>query len=413
MTGTAARHGSRTITDVDVVVCSPGRNYVTLRLGTADGLVGWGDATLNGRELAVASYLRDHVAPLLLGKDASRIGDLWQYLYRGPYWRRGPVTMASISAVDQALWDVQGKAAGMPVFQLLGGRARERLMTYPHASGHSVEDAVASIAGKLEEGYAAVRVQASVPGLPSTYGIHVGDEAYEPAHTDLPDEEAWNTTLYLDFVPKLMQRVRHELGFGFNLLHDGHHRLTPTEAAWLGKELEPQRLFWLEDVTPAEDQKAFASIKAHTTTPLAVGEVFNSIWDCQELISNRWIDYIRCATTHTGGITHMKRIMDLADLYGVRSGCHGPSDVSPVGMAANVHLGFAIPNFGVQEFMGYPDATAEVFTTSYRLVDGHLEIDDDVPGLGVEVDLEAAERYPYDRKYLPVNRRLDGSMHDW
>lgn len=409
-------HGSRTITDVDVVVCSPGRNYVTLRLGTADGLVGWGDATLNGRELAVVAYLRDHVAPLLLGKDSSHIGDLWQYLYRGPYWRRGPVTMAAISSVDQALWDIQGKAAGMPVFQLLGGRARERLMTYPHASGHTVEDATASIAAKLEEGYAAVRVQASVPGLPSTYGIHVGDSrdhAYEPAHTDLPDEEAWNTPLYLDFVPKLMKAVRDELGYGFNLLHDGHHRLTPTEAAWLGKELEPQRLFWLEDVTPAEDQSAFSLIKAHTTTPLAVGEVFNSIWDCQQLVTNRWIDYIRCATTHTGGITHMKRILDLADLYGVRSGCHGPSDVSPVGMAANIHLGFAVPNFGVQEFMGYPDVAAEVFTTSYRLVSGHLEIDDTVPGLGVEVDVEAAERFPYDRKYLPVNRRLDGSMHDW
>jgi mannonate dehydratase len=208
MTTELTRGGSRTITDVDVVVTSPGRNYVTLRVSTVDGLVGWGDATLNGRELAVVAYLHEHVAPLLLGKDASRIGDLWQYLYRGAYWRRGPVTMAAISAVDQALWDLQGKAAGMPVFQLLGGRARERLMTYPHASGHTVEDAIASISSKVDEGYMAVRVQASVPGLPSTYGIHVGDEAYEPAHTDLPDEEAWNTPLYLAFVPTLMKAVR-------------------------------------------------------------------------------------------------------------------------------------------------------------------------------------------------------------
>lgn len=404
---------SMKIAQVEVVVTSPGRNYVLVRIETVGGLVGWGDATLNGRELAVRSYLEDHLTPLLLGRDASRIGDIWSYLYKGAYWRRGPVTMTSISGVDQALWDILGKAAGMPVFQLLGGRVRDRLMAYPHASGLTVEASVASVAARLEEGYRAVRVQAAVPGLLTTYGIHRGSGSYEPAKSSLPDEEAWDTPAYLDFVPKLVAAVRDELGFGFNLLHDVHHRLTPTEAGALGKALEPYRLYWMEDATPAEDQSAFALVKAHTTTPLAVGEVFNSIWDCQELITSRSIDYIRCATTHTGGITHMRRILALAELYGVRSGLHGPSDVSPVGMAANIHLDLAIPNFGVQEFMGYPEATAEVFTTSYRLVAGHLEIDDDVPGLGVEVDVEAAARYPYDRKYLPVNRLLDGTLHDW
>jgi mannonate dehydratase len=404
---------STRIVDVDVIVTAPGRNFVVLRIETADGLVGWGDATLNGRELAVVAYLKDHLAPLLLGRDASAIGDTWQYLYRGAYWRRGPVTMTAISAVDQALWDILGKVAGLPVVRLLGGRARERLMAYPHAVGTSIEDAVAAVARRLEEGYAAVRIQAAVPGLESTYGLHRAGGPYEPAHGQLPDVETWRTGPYLDFVPRLIEAVRGELGYDFDLLHDAHHRLTPLEAGSLGRRLEPYRLFWLEDATPAEDQEAFALIRRHTTTPLAVGEVFNTIWDCQRLITGRLIDFIRCATTHAGGITHMRHILSLADLYGVRSGAHGPSDVSPIGMAANIHLGFSIPNFGVQEFMGYPAPTGKVFTTSYRLVDGHIELDEDVPGLGVDVDVEAAAQYPYEARYLPVATLPDGTVHDW
>jgi mannonate dehydratase len=401
------------IVDVDVIVTSPGRNYVIVRIETADGIVGWGDATLNGRELAVVAYLKEHLAPLLVGRDASQIGDTWQYLYRGAYWRRGPVTMTAISAVDQALWDILGKVAGLPVVRLLGGRARDRLMAYPHATGTSIDDAVAAVASRLQEGYAAVRVQAAVPGLESTYGLHKGGGQYEPASAALPEVETWQTAPYLDFVPTLMKTVRDELGYGFGLLHDAHHRLTPLEAGSLGKSLEPYRLFWLEDATPAEDQEAFALIRQHTTTPLAVGEVFNTIWDCQRLITGRLIDYVRCATTHAGGITHMRQILSLADVYGVRSGAHGPSDVSPVGMAANIHLGFSIPNFGVQEFMGYPPKVSEVFTASYSLVDGHIELDENVPGLGVDIDVEAAARYPYQAKYLPVAALSDGTVHDW
>lgn len=400
------------IAAADVLVFAPGRNYVTLKLTTDDGIVGYGDATVNGRELAVAAYLRDHLAPLLLGRDATRISDTWQYLYRGAYWRRGPITMASISAVDQALWDINGKAAGLPVYRMLGGRARDYLITYPHCSGSSVDDVLAEAHDRLEEGYQAIRVQALVPGLAKVYGIHAAGEAYEPASADLPDEEDWDTGLYLDFVPRLMKAVRDEFGYGFHLLHDSHHRLTPLEAGRLGRALEPYRMFWLEDTTPAEDQGAFRTIRQYTTTPLAVGEVFNSIWDFQTLITERLIDYIRMPVTHGGGITHLQKVCALGELYSVRSGFHGPSDISPIGMAANIQLGWTIPNFGIQEFMGYPDLTNEVFQTSYTLERGVLTVSDE-PGLGVSVDEELAAQYPYDRKYLPVNRLRDGSMHDW
>jgi mannonate dehydratase len=400
------------IADAEVIITAPGRNYVTLKLRTDDGVVGYGDATLNGRELAVAAYLREHVLPLLAGRDASRIGDTWQYLYKGAYWRRGPVTMTAISAVDQALWDIKGKAAGLPVYQLLGGKAREAVTVYGHASGADVDGLLADVARHLESGYTAVRVQARIPGMDSTYGVHTGPHLYEPASGALPTEEVWNTAAYLDFVPTLMSRVREEFGYGFHLLHDVHHRLTPIEAARLGAALEPYRMFWMEDATPAEDQAAFRLIRSHTVTPLAVGEVFNTIWDCHQLITERLIDYIRTSVTHAGGISHVRRIMDLADLYGVRSGSHGPGDISPVGLAANLHLDLAISNFGIQEYMGHRDPAGEVFDRGYRYENGMLWLSDR-PGLGVEVDEEAARRHPYDPKYLPVVRLADGGMHDW
>jgi len=401
------------IVEADVIVTCPGRNYVTLKLTTDDGIVGYGDATLNGRELAVSAYLTEHVVPLLIKRDANRINDTWQYLYRGAYWRRGPVTMTAIGAVDIALWDIQGKALGRPVYQLLGGAARDGVMIYGHASGATIDETVADAARFLEAGYLAVRVQAKIPGLDATYGIRTGSGlTYEPAVGDLPTEEVWDTAAYLDFAPRLVAATRDQLGFGFHLLHDAHHRMTPLEAGRLGKSLEPYRMFWLEDATPAEDQAAFRLIRQHTVTPLAVGEVFNSIWDCQTLIGERLIDYIRTAVPHAGGITHCRRIFDYADLYGVRSGSHGPGDVSPIGIAAALHLGLSIPNFGIQEYMDHLAPASEVFKPSYRYADGLLHLTD-APGLGVSFDESAAARYPYQRRYLPVNRLRDGSMHDW
>ena len=401
------------IVDAEVIVTCPGRNYVTLELTTDDGIVGYGDATLNGRELAVEAYLREHVCPLLIGRDASRINDTWQYLYRGAYWRRGPVTMTAIGAVDVALWDIAGKAVGRPVYQLLGGAARDGVTIYGHASGADIAETVADAARFLQSGYRAVRVQAKVPGLESTYGLRAGTGlTYEPAGGDLPADEVWDTEAYLDFVPKLVAAVRDELGYGFHLLHDAHHRLTPLEAGRLGKALEPYRMFWIEDATPAEDQAAFRLIRQHTVTPLAVGEVFNTIWDCQQLISERLIDYVRTAVPHAGGITHTRRIFDLADLYGVRTGSHGPGDVSPIGIAAALHLDVSIANFGIQEYMSHLEPANEVFTPGYRYADGMLHLSDE-PGIGVRFDKQAAKSYPYQRRYLPVNRLRDGSMHNW
>ena len=399
------------IVDAKVIVCCPGRNFVTLKITTDDGVTGLGDATLNGRELSVASYLQDHICPLLIGRDPQKIEDTWQYLYKGAYWRRGPVTMSAIAAVDMALWDIKGKLANMPVYQLLGGASREGVTVYSHATGRDIPETLDAFAKYQEKGFKAIRAQCGVPGMKSVYGVSKGG-AYEPATKGWPEEQVWSTEKYLDFVPNLFDAIRNKFGFDTHLLHDVHHRLTPIEAARLGKSIEDYRLFWMEDPTPAENQEAFRLIRQHTVTPVAVGEVFNTIWDCKDLIEEQLIDYIRMTITHSGGITHMKRIADLAALYQVRTGSHGPSDLSPVCMAAALHFDLAIPNFGMQEYMGYHEQTLDVFKVNYTFNDGLMH-PGELPGLGIEIDEELAKKYPYEPAYLPVARLEDGTLCNW
>ncbi|MCU6453742.1 D-galactonate dehydratase family protein [Sphingomonas sp. A2-49] len=400
------------IVDARVIVTCPNRNFVTLKLVCDDGTTGVGDATLNGRELSVASYLSDHVVPCLIGRDAHRIEDIWQYLYKGAYWRRGPVTMTAIAAVDMALWDIKGKVAGLPVYQLLGGASRTSCLVYAHANGTTIEDTIATALRCRDDGYRAIRLQCGVPGLAATYGVAKPGQTYEPADAALPTESVWSTAAYLRIVPALFAAAREALGWDVHLLHDVHHRLTPIEAGRLGRDLEPYRPFWIEDATPAENQDAFRLIRQHTTTPLAVGEVFNSIWDAKQLIENQLIDYIRATVVHAGGITHLRRIAALADLYQVRTGCHGATDLSPVAMAAALHFGLSVPNFGIQEHMPHTADTDAVFPHAYTFADGGMH-PGDAPGLGVDIDEARAATHAYRRAYLPVNRLEDGTLWSW
>lgn len=407
------------IESVEVLVTSPGRNFVTLKITTADGVTGLGDATLNGRELSVAAYLKEHVVPLLIGRDSRNIEDTWQYLYRGAYWRRGPVTMAAIAAVDMCLWDIKGKVTGQPLYQLLGGASRKGALAYGHASGSDLPSLFTSIQNHLDQGFKAIRIQTSVPGLGQVYGVASDQRPgerydYEPAkRTAVPTEEEWDSEAYLNNIPEVFAAVREKFGPSLPLLHDAHHRLTPNQAAILGKSLEPYKLFWLEDCTPGENQEALRRVRTQTTTPLAIGEVFNTVYDYQTLITEQLIDYVRSAVTHTGGITALKKIIDFAAVYQIKSGFHGPTDISPVGMAAQLHLGIAIHNFGIQEYMKHSADTLEVFQTSYTFENGLLHPGNN-PGLGVEYNEELAASFEYTPAYLPVNRlQLDGTMHDW
>lgn len=400
------------ITAAKVIVCSPGRNFVTLKIETDQGVYGIGDATLNGRELSVVAYLEEHVVPCLIGRDPRRIEDMWQFLYRGSYWRRGPVQMSAVSAVDTALWDIKAKIAGMPLYDLLGGKSRERVLVYGHANGETLEDTVEAVGRYIDLGYKAIRAQSGIPGIEKAYGIARGTMHYEPADAALPTETVWDTPKYLRFAPKLFEALRKEFGDEPELLHDVHHRLTPNEAAQLGKSLEPYRLFWMEDPTPGENQEAFRLIRERTTTPVAVGEIFHTIWDAKDLIQNQLIDYVRTTVLRAGGITHLRRIADFASLYQIRTGSHGATDLSPVTMGAALHFDTWVPNFGIQEYMRHSEETDAVFPHDYRFADGFLHCGE-TPGHGVDIDEELAAKYPYKPAQLPIARLEDGTMWNW
>lgn len=400
------------ITEAKVIVCCPGRNFVTLKIYTDAGIYGLGDATLNGREKAVATYLEAYCIPALIGRDPRNIEDLWHYFYKGVYWKRGAVTMTAVSAIDMALWDIKAKTLNTPLYNLLGGKSREQVLVYAHATGKNLEQTLDDIGKKVENGFLAVRVQSGVPGLDEIYGVSKDDKPYEPAQKGLPKEESWDTAKYLNFAPKMFNKVREVFGDELHLLHDVHHRCTPIEAARLAKELEPFHLFWLEDPVTGELQEGLRRVRQHATTPIAIGEVFNSVYDYTTLITEQLIDYIRMPLSHGGGLTHLQKVAAFASIYHIQTGFHGATDLSPVNLAASLHFDLAINNFGIQEYMPHQEIVHEVFTPNYRFEGGFMRIDD-TPGIGVALNEEKAKQYPYQTACLPVNRKADGTMFYW
>ncbi len=400
------------ITDAKVIICSPGRNFVTLKIYTDQGIYGLGDATLNGMEKSVATYLTDYCIPALIGKDPRNIEDIWHYFYRGVYWRRGAVSMCAVSAIDMALWDIKAKTLNTPLYNLLGGRSRDKILVYAHSNGANIDETIENVGKKIDEGYKAVRVQCGIPGLSDAYGVAKEKKSYEPAHKGLPPEEKWDTSLYLNFIPGVFEKIREVYGSDVHLLHDVHHRCTPVEAARLAKELEPFHLFWIEDPVACELQESLRLIRQHSTTPIAIGEVFNTVYDYTLLFTEQLIDYIRMPLSHGGGITHLQKVAAFASFYHIATGFHGATDLSPITLAAALHFNTAINNFGIQEYMPHQKIVNEVFKINYKFENGFMYIDDS-PGIGVDIDETAAARFPYVTARLPVNRKSDGTMFNW
>lgn len=406
------------ITDVRVIVTCPGRNYVLVKILTNEpGLYGVGDATLNGRELAVADDLEKHIAPLLIGRDPEMVEDTWQYLYRGPYWRGGPIQMTALAGVDVALWDIKGKRAGLPVYQLLGGRTRNGARAYTHATGNNFEEVTNEVRSATQRGFTCVRIQVAIPGLEGTYGtvpqlLPGGESTHRTDMGPLPGTEIFEPEPYLRTIPKLFEHVRSKVGDDVDLLHDCHERLDPVQGARLAHDLEPYHLFYLEDCLRPEYKDGFRVIRAHSTTPLAMGELFDDPWDGLPLIKENLIDYIRHDLGHTGGVTAGRKIAALADFFEVRTAWHGPADIGPPTHAANVHVDISIPNFGIQEMVFFPEQVQEVIPGAPEFKNGYLHVSEK-PGIGCDVNEEAARKYPYRRAYLPTARRKDGSVQDW
>ena len=379
------------IKDVQVIATAPvGLRLVVVKVVTdQDGLYGYGCGTFTQRADLVVPAVERYLKPLLVGKPADRIDDLWQAMYNSSYWRNGPVLNNAISGVDQALWDIKGRQAGMPVYQLLGGKCREAADCYGHASGGDNAQVIESVRSFMARGFRHVRIQVGVPGM-AGYGSGRNEVKVEKLH----DSPVFEPEAYLKRAVKLFEACRKELGDEVELLHDVHERISPIQAVRLAKELEPFRLFYLEDALSPEDIAWFRQIRQHCTTPIAMGELFNSPHEWTPLMAERLIDYIRIHVSQAGGLTPCRKVAALGEFFGVKTAWHGPGDVSPVGHAANIALDLACYNFGIQESYQFPDKVKEVFSGCPEIRNGYYYANE-APGWGIEVDEAAAKKYPF------------------
>jgi len=401
------------IKDISVIECAPAGSRLTVVKITTDqdGLYGYGCATFTQRADLVKPAVERYLKPFLLGKTTDRIEDIWQSCYDSSYWKNGPVLNNAISGVDQALWDIKGRQAGMPVYQLAGGKCREAVACYAHADGPEFADVVAAAKKYMAQGFRHVRVQVGLPGMAGYGSAHNNTSNLKPLHDKPLFEPAYQFRRGL----KLLETCRTELGDEIELLHDMHERLTPNEAVEFCKQAEKFRMFFLEDPLSPEDLGYFRQIRQNCATPIAMGELFNSPHEWQPLISEQLIDYIRCHISQTGGFTPARKIAVLAEQFGVRTAWHGPGDVSPIGHMANVTLDIVSTNFGIQEYTPFNDRTKEVFQGCPEMRDGYFWVNEK-PGWGIEIDEKAAAKYPFrdDANHLNGGwgeiRTLDGTV---
>ena len=393
-----------TITNIRTILTAPnGIRLVVVRVDTSEpGLYGLGCATFTQRPHAVATAVDEYLRPFLAGHDVDNIEDIWQAAFVSSYWRNGPVLNNALSGVDEALWDLKGKRAGMPVYQLLGGKCRDRVPLYHHCSGRDPKEVEDSVRAAMERGYTHCRAQVAVPSY-HTYGAS-GIDA---------QQAVWEPTPYVRTVIRLFEHLRSELGDGVELLHDIHERIPPIQAINLAKQLEPYNLFFLEDPFAPEDVGYFPIMRAQTSIPIAMGELFSNVSEYLPLIRDRLIDFIRVHVSTIGGISPARKLAALCEYFGVRTAWHGPGDVSPVGHAANMHLDLACYNFGIQEEHFFRDETREVFPGTPEIRNGCMW-PSDRPGLGVDLDEEAAARFPcpelpYGGAWAAI-RRADGTV---
>jgi len=405
-----APRDSLKVTAVRAIVTAPeGIPLVVVRVDTSDpGLYGLGCATFTQRFAAVAAAVDEHMGPLVVGRSPADIEDITRLIHYSAYWRNGPVLNNALSGIDQALWDIMGKRAGMPVYELLGGRSRAGVEVYSHAAGATADETLDAAEVLLEQGYRHVRLQVGGPGL-GTYGAPGSRGGYPRS----PHPDGWDVRQYLHDTPRLFAAARERLGSSVSLMHDVHSRLTPKQAIVLARALEPYALSFLEDVIPPEHYDQLPAVRAASPVPIAVGEQVGSVTDAARLIKDGGVDLLRLHTSAVGGLTPTRKLVALAELLGVRTAFHSPGDISPVGVAANLAVDVSTPAFGYQESHTYNDATHEVFPGTPVVRDGHL-YPSEQPGWGVDIDEDAAAKFP-PTKFLHERwsarvRRPDGGL---
>ncbi|MDQ1473755.1 MAG: mannonate dehydratase [Bryobacterales bacterium] len=404
------------IKDIQVIATEPGgvRLVVVKVITDQDGLYGYGCATFTQRADLVVPAVEKYLKPLLVGRPADRIDDTWQMCYNGSYWRNGPVLNNAISGVDMALWDIKGRQVGLPVYQLAGGKCREAADCYAHASGSEISEVIDSAKKFIAEGFRNVRVQVGVPGY-AGYGSTGTQVSAKALHAD----PVFEPEPYVRRALKLFEACRKEFGEDIGILHDAHERVTPNQAVQFAKDSEKFKLFFLEDPLSPEDLAYFRQIRQQCSTPIAMGELFNSPHEWGPLISERLIDYIRVHVSQAGGFTPSRKMAILGEHFGVKTAWHGPGDVSPVGHMANVTLDLVSYNFGIQEHSPFNEHVQEVFSNCPVVKDGYFYANE-APGWGIEVNEKAAAKYPFgtgeqgqrkkDNGGWGVIRRRDGTV---
>ncbi len=400
------------IKDISVIECEPnGVRLTVVKITTdQDGLYGYGCATFTQRADLVRPAVEKYLKPFLLNKTTDRIEDIWQSCYDSSYWKNGPVLNNAISGIDQALWDIKGRQAGMPVYQLAGGKCREAADIYVHIDGIEIPEVIDKAKGYMNQGFRNLRVQVGVPGM-AGYGAQHSGTAPRALH----DKPVFEPAYYMRRALTLLEACRKELGDEIELLHDMHERLLPNQAVQFCKDAEKFNMFFLEDPLSPEDLGYFRQIRQNCATPIAMGELFNNPHEWEPLISERLIDYIRVHLSQVGGFSPARKIAILAEQFGVRTAWHGPGDVSPIGHMANVTLDLVSYNFGIQEYSPFNERTREIFHGCPEMRDGYLWVSEQ-PGWGIEIDEKAAAKAPFSSGQNNLNggwgeiRRRDGTV---
>lgn len=389
----------------------PAGTWVIVKVTTDQpGLYGIGSAHEYNSTDAVVAAIEKWIAPRLIGQDVSHIEDIWQSTYTAGYWRTGPTLNTALGGIDIALWDVKGKEAGMPVYQLLGGPCRAAVPCYAHASGEDFQSLEEDVRRYMEEGFQVIRCQLGPYG---GGGFMEPSKARRPKNA-WPQERVFDDDLYVDTVVKMFDYLRSKLGFGIKLTHDVHEHLRPNMAVTLAKMLEPYRLFFLEDLLPPEQIAYYRLVRQQCATPQAIGELFVNPHEWVPLISERLIDFIRCRISRVGGITQAQKIAHLAEWFGVQTAWQEGGNTDPVNLTAALHLDMTSWNFGIQEENHFTEEELEAFPGHPILEGGYMYLSDK-PGLGIDIDEEKAAkllnkdlmRKP---RYVALDRKADGTL---
>jgi mannonate dehydratase len=387
-----------------IATCPHGIELIVVKVETSEpGLYGLGCATFRQRARPVISAVNDYLNDFCMGKDPDNIEDMWQTAYVSSYWRNGPVLNNALSGLDQALWDIKGKRAKMPVYQMLGGKCRFAIPCYTHASGETIEKVAEDAQAKMEQGFKYVRIQLGGYGATQALGGYGAKGITKPDYKDAgfgaPDDNFMDTHRYLSGIPEMFKAVRKACGEEVQLLHDIHERVQPSDAISMIKKLEEYRPFFIEDPFSPENIGYFKLLRQQTSVPIAMGELYNSPHEWVGPMSERLFDFIRIHISQIGGITPAMKVARLGEVFNIRTAWHGPGDVSPVGHSANAHIDFAIWNFGIQESVSFSPILQEIFPGCPTMKNGYMSVNE-APGIGVDVNEKLAAKYPLPEKQL-------------